>query len=241
MSSVCHRVRWYWTSSHPHVSQWGDICVRQQDVGDDAHDFGGDWRLHQADVDHLAELLHHRLQLRVVQFLADVQLTVHQLLDQVHDIGCVVLWNRTGRVSGGLKLWHLTGQTKHKLCLISPVVTVILSMSGMFKMSQFVMLGGAQLVLSFSMFSLLQGDKSQGQQQYLQSSMKNHKKLSVLVAVLKHLVVGEVINEPNHGSIVIFIRRILYKVFGQIHRQRMCVCRTRFRWEIFLNCLLSPW
>lgn len=107
MSSICDGVRWDWTPSHPHVSQWGDIRVRQQDVGDDAHDFGGNWRLHQADVDHLAELLHHRLQLRVVQLPGAGQLTVHQLLDQVHDIGRIVWRNRTGRVNGGLKPQHL--------------------------------------------------------------------------------------------------------------------------------------
>lgn len=55
---------------------------------------------------------------------------------------------------------------KLKLAVISPVVMVILSMSGKFMISHFVMLGGAQLVLSVSMFSLLQGDKSQGQKLY---------------------------------------------------------------------------
>lgn len=107
MSSVCHIVHWDWTLCHPHASQWGDVCVRQQDVRDNVHDFGCDWRLHYTDVNHLAELFHHRLKLGLVQLLGAVQLTIHQLLDHVHDISRIVWRKRTGRVTGELKPQHL--------------------------------------------------------------------------------------------------------------------------------------
>lgn len=82
-------------------------------------------------------------------------------------VGSTVGWNHSTYQESGVSLDHFEtlslSMKKHKLAVISPVVMVILSMSGMFMMSHFVMLGGAQLVLSVSMFSLLQGDKSQGQ------------------------------------------------------------------------------
>lgn len=90
MSSICHAACWDWTTSHPHVSHRGDVRVGQQDAAHNGHNFGADRRLHQTDVDHLGELLHHRLQLGVVQLLAAAQLIVHQLLDQVHHFGRIV-------------------------------------------------------------------------------------------------------------------------------------------------------
>lgn len=104
MSSICHGARWDWTTSHPHVSHWGDVRVGQQDAGDNPHNVFADRRLQQTDVNHLGELLHHRLQLGVAQLVVAAQLVLHQLLDQVHHFSCIVWWNGAeGRVNRELK------------------------------------------------------------------------------------------------------------------------------------------